>query len=83
MLPFVARVVGLYAASSLLKLLPFLGSAINAGVAGTLTGALGWFTRDRFEAMALAKITGDPVPYLDFDLETFRQYYAAFKTDKQ
>jgi len=82
-LPFVARVVGIYAASSLLKCFPFLGSAINAGVAGSLTGALGWFTRDRFEAMALAKITGEPMPELDFDLETFRQYYAAFKTDKQ
>ena len=82
-LPFVARVVGLYAASSLLKLLPFLGSMINAGVAGTLTGALGWFTRDRFEAMALAKVNGKPIPQMDFDLETFRQYYAAFKTDKQ
>jgi uncharacterized protein (DUF697 family)/predicted GTPase len=82
-LPFVARVVGIYAASSLLKLLPFLGSAINAGVAGSLTGALGWFTRDRFEAMALAKITGEKMPGMDFDLETFRQYYAAFKTHKQ
>jgi uncharacterized protein (DUF697 family)/ethanolamine utilization protein EutP (predicted NTPase) len=80
-LPFVARVVGIYAASSLLKCFPFLGSAINAAVAGTLTGALGWFTLDRFEAMALAKVRGERIPGMDFDLETFRQYYAAFRKD--
>jgi uncharacterized protein (DUF697 family)/ethanolamine utilization protein EutP (predicted NTPase) len=77
-LPFVARVVGIYAASSLLKCFPFLGSVINAAVAGTLTGALGWFTLDRFEGMALAKVRGEHVPGMDFDLETFRKYYAAF-----
>jgi len=82
-LPFVARVVGIYAASSLLKCFPFLGSAINAAVAGALTGALGWFTHDRFEAVALAKVRGEELPGMNFDLETFRQYYAAFKTDKQ
>jgi len=82
-LPFVARVVGIYAASSLLKCFPFLGSAINAAVAGALTGALGWFTHDRFEAMALAKVRGEKLPGMNFDLEAFRQYYAAFKTDKQ
>ena len=80
-LPFVARVVGVYAASSLLKWFPFLGSAINAAVAGTLTGALGWFTLDRFEAMALAKVRGERIPGMDFDLEAFRQYYAAFGND--
>jgi uncharacterized protein (DUF697 family) len=80
-LPFVARVVGIYAASSLLKCFPFLGSVINAAVAGTLTGALGWFTLDRFEAMALAKVRGECIPGMDFDLETFRQYYAAFRKD--
>jgi uncharacterized protein (DUF697 family)/ethanolamine utilization protein EutP (predicted NTPase) len=80
-LPFVARVVGIYAASSLLKCFPFLGSVINAAVAGTLTGALGWFTLDRFEAMALAKVRGERIPGMDFDLETFRQYYAAFRKD--
>jgi uncharacterized protein (DUF697 family)/ethanolamine utilization protein EutP (predicted NTPase) len=80
-LPFVARVVGIYAASSLLKWFPVLGSIINAGVAGTLTGALGWFTLDRFEAMALAKVRGERIPGMDLDLETFRQYYTAFRKD--
>ena len=80
-LPFVARVVGIYAASSLLKCFPFLGNAINAAVAGTLTGALGWFTLDRFEAMALAKVRGEKIPGMNLDLETFRQYYAAFRTE--
>jgi len=80
-LPFVARVVGVYATASLLKWFPFLGSAINAGVAGTLTGALGWFVRDRFEALALAKVRGEPLPGIGFDLETFRRYYAAFRRE--
>jgi len=80
-LPFVARVVGVYAAASLLKWFPFLGSAINAGVAGTLTGALGWFALDRFEAMALAKARGETVPGLGFDMQTFRRYYAAFRQE--
>jgi uncharacterized protein (DUF697 family)/ethanolamine utilization protein EutP (predicted NTPase) len=80
-LPFVARVVGIYAASSLLKCFPLLGSAINAAVAGALTGTLGWFTLDRFEAMALAKVRGEKLPGMNFDLETFRQYYAVFRKE--
>ena len=80
-LPFVARVMGVYAATSLLKWFPFLGSAINAGVAGTLTGALGWFVRDRFEALALARVRGEHLPGIGFDLETFRRYYAAFRKE--
>ena len=74
-LPFVARVVGIYAASSLLKLLPVLGSIVNAAVAGSITGALGWYTQMQFEAIALAKITGEPMPELKFDIETFKQSY--------
>jgi uncharacterized protein (DUF697 family) len=74
-LPFVARVVGIYAASSLLKLLPVLGSIVNAAVAGSITGALGWYTQGHFEAIALAKISGEPMPELKFDIETFKQSY--------
>jgi uncharacterized protein (DUF697 family) len=73
-LPFVARVVGVYTSSSLLKLLPGLGSVVNAAVAGTITGALGRYTQMQFEAMAIAKINGAPIPVLSFDLHTFKQF---------
>jgi len=78
-LPFVARVVGVYGASSLLKLLPGLGSLINAGVAGTLTGAMGWYTQTRFEAVAMAKVRGVPAPELAFDPDLFREFFGNFK----
>jgi hypothetical protein len=31
--------------------------------------------------MALAKVRGEKIPGMDFDLETFRQYYATFRKD--
>jgi uncharacterized protein (DUF697 family)/predicted GTPase len=74
-LPFLARIVGVYTSSSLLKLLPGLGSVVNAAVAGTITGALGRYTQMQFEAMAIARINGTPIPVLSFDLRTFKQFF--------
>lgn len=74
-LPFVARAAGIYTSSSLLKLLPGLGSLVNAAVAGSITGAMGWFTQRHFEAIAVARATGAPIPELGLDLEAFRRYY--------
>ncbi len=82
-LPFVARVAGIYASSSLLKLFPVLGSAVNAAMAASLTGAMGWFVQSRFEGMAIARIEGEPVPDLDFDLGSFRDYYRAYRTGEE
>ena len=42
-LPLVARTVGMITASSLAKLIPGLGNALNSAVAVMITGALGWF----------------------------------------
>jgi uncharacterized protein (DUF697 family) len=78
-LPFVARVAGLYATSSLLKLIPGLGSIVNAGVAATLTGAMGWFVQSRFEDMAIARVLGEPIPSPDFDFASFREYYDEYR----
>jgi hypothetical protein len=36
---------------------------------------LGWYTQGHFEAIALAKISGEPMPELKFDIETFKQSY--------
>ncbi len=47
--------------------------------AGLLLGALGNFMRNNFEAYAVARIKGTPLPELGFDLELFRQYYDNYK----
>jgi len=78
-LPFVARIAGIYAATSLLKMIPGLGSVVNAAVAGSITGALGWYTQNCFVEMAIAKVNGAPIPKLDFDIDRFREYYRDFQ----
>lgn len=78
--PLVARTVGMSAASSLLKLIPGLGSVINAGVAVLLTGAMGWFVQKQFEKTELAKALGQPVPDVNFSFELFKQFLDAYKT---
>lgn len=78
-LPFVAKLVGVFAATSLLKLIPMLGSAVNATVAGTLTTAMGVFVRNNFEETAIAKVKGLPTPQLNFDVELFKTFYDEYK----
>ena len=81
-LPFVARLAGVFLATSLLKLIPGLGSAINATVAGTLTGAMGLYVKNNFEESAIARIEGRPAPDLGFDVELFKKFYAEYKKNK-
>ncbi|MBP1582808.1 MAG: hypothetical protein J6866_02530 [Victivallales bacterium] len=81
-LPFVAKLVGIFAASSLLKLIPMLGSAVNATVAGTLTAAMGMFVKSNFEEVAIAKVKGIPAPQLNFDVELFKKFYAEYKKNE-
>ena len=78
-LPFVAKLVGVFASSSLLKLIPGLGSAVNAAVAATLTGAMGRFVRGNFEETALAKLEGRTAPTLVFDVELFKKFYLEYQ----
>lgn len=81
-LPFVARLVGVFVATSLLKFIPFLGSAINAAIAGTLTGAMGLYVKANFEATAIARVKGLPLPELGFDVELFKRFYEEYKNNK-
>jgi len=81
-LPFVARLAGVFLATSLLKLIPGLGSAINATIAATLTGAMGLYVKSNFEESAIAKIEGRPAPDLGFDVELFKKFYAEYKKNK-
>ena len=46
---------------------------------GTLTGALGHYFRNNFEAYAVARIKCAPLPGLGFDLELFKQYLETYK----
>ena len=73
---------GVFASSSLLKLVPGLGSAVNAAVAATITGAMGRFVRGNFEEAAIAKIEGRPAPALVFDVELFKKFYEEYQSKK-
>jgi uncharacterized protein (DUF697 family) len=46
---FMMGKIGQYAAISLLKIIPGLGSVVNAAVAASLTEALGWDSARDFE----------------------------------
>jgi uncharacterized protein (DUF697 family)/GTPase SAR1 family protein len=55
------------------------GNVISTSMAATLTGALGHYARNNFEAYAIARAKGTPLPGLGFDLELFKQFYANYK----
>ena len=78
-MPLLVRTVGTMSASSLLKLLPGLGSVVNASVAVLLTGAMGWFVQMQFEKLAVAKALGEPPPEINFNFELFKPYLEAYK----
>ena len=68
---------------SILKLIPGLGSVVNATVAAALTTAMGMYVTSYFEETALAKAKGVPAPPLNFDMELFKEFYAACKKYKE
>ena len=78
-MPFIARAVGTMTASSLLKLIPGLGSVVNASVAILLTGAMGWFVQTQFEKLAIAKALGEPPPDVKFNFDLFRSFLDNYK----
>jgi len=81
-LPFLLRLAGMYTATSLLKLIPGVGSAVNASVAGVLTGATGWYVQSHFYDIALAKINGEPLPKLIFDFSIIKQLIDDYQKQK-
>ncbi len=74
-LPFVAQCAGIVTASSLAKFIPGLGSLINAGVASSLTGAMGMFVQSNFEDISIKKIKNEPVPEFGLDFASFKKFY--------
>lgn len=57
-----AELAGVLTASSLIKLIPFAGSAIQAGVAASLTEILGFFMKNYFHNCAVALSKNMPMP---------------------
>lgn len=82
-LPLVARTVGMISASSLAKLIPGLGSAVNSAVAVLITGALGCFVQNQFEKMAIAKINEEPAPTINFDFSVFAEFLKDYKKNNK
>jgi uncharacterized protein (DUF697 family) len=78
-MPFIASVVGRQAAASLLSIIPGLGSAINAGVAGSITGGIGMYCSFAFEKAAIAKAKGEKLPNIEFDTKTVLDYIKNYK----
>ena len=78
-LPLLGKVAGMYTASTLIKLMPGLGSVVSGTVAVVLTGAMGWYVQYDFEKMAIAKAKGEPIPEFNFNLENFMKFYEEYK----
>ena len=77
--PFVAKAVGMFAASSLIKLIPGLGNVISGAIAATLTGAMGWYIQNDFENIAIARAKGETVPEPVFNVEDFMAFFKEYK----
>jgi len=78
-LPVVARTIGIMTASSLIKLFPVIGSAIQAGIAAALTEAVGWISLNYFEQCAIASIEDRPMPDFVFNQQEFKTIFEEMK----
>ncbi len=87
MLPFLAKLAGTNLASSLLKLIPGLGTlvggTITAAVASSLTFAMGMYVKSYFEKCAIAKIKGEPMPEVPWDADAFKAFYEQYQNSKE
>lgn len=81
-MPLLAKVAGIFTATSLTKFFPGLGSLISGAVAGVLTTAMGMFVYPQFEKAAIQKATGLPVDGFVFDFEAFNRVWETVKKAK-
>ncbi len=77
--PAIAQVVGVAAASGLVKLIPGVGSGIQAVVAGGLTEGLGRLTQAYLEMCAKAKLNGEEMPDFVFSKDDIMQMIKSLK----
>jgi predicted GTPase len=73
-LPMLASFAGRITVRELLKLLPLVGNAINAGVAAAFTTAMAVYCIDSFEKITIAKALGKPYNEFKFDLGILNKY---------
>jgi uncharacterized protein (DUF697 family) len=79
----VAEAVGILAATSLTKLFPGIGSAINAAIATALTEALGWIVQTVLEARCRARIQGIPLPDIKVDFSNLHKTLKKIKNARK
>ncbi|MDR3259853.1 MAG: hypothetical protein LBT51_09635 [Fusobacteriaceae bacterium] len=72
--PFIAAALGRQAATSLLHIIPFWGQAINATVAGTITGGNGMYCMSVFEEVAIAKLSGEEIK-INLKISEIKKYF--------
>lgn len=78
-MPAIAVTVGTLAASSLIKLIPGIGSFVQAAIAAALTEAIGLTGNEYFISCAEAKMRGEPVPEFHFDRKNFDKRFKSLK----
>ena len=71
--PFIAEVIGVLSASSLAKLLPGLGSAIQSSMAFTLTEVIGQLVGNWMMRCCTARSQGQPLPEFQLPLDELAQ----------
>jgi len=77
--PIITEIVGTLTASSLITLIPGIGSVIQAGVAFALTEALGHIVDNYLIKCAEAKINNQPMPTFTFNKFQFKDMYEQYK----
>ncbi len=81
-MPVLAKVAGIFSATSLTKFFPDWRCLISETVAGVLTTAMGMFVYPQFEKAAIQKATGLPVDGFVFDFEAFNRVWETVKKAK-
>jgi len=73
-LPILSSILGRITTRELLKLVPVVGNAINAGVAAAFTSAIALYCIDSFEKIAIARALGEPYRDFTFDAGKLNEY---------
>jgi uncharacterized protein (DUF697 family) len=77
--PVIAEELGVLTAGELTKLIPVIGSVIQATVAFALTEALGHIVKNYLIKCSEAKINNQPMPTFSFDKFQFKALYEKYK----
>ena len=80
--PTIAKLLGKQLAASLTKLIPYLGSVINATVAAAITEAFGWQVQSYLKKAAINRIDGKPIEKFIFDKHEFNRMFDSLRKKK-